>query len=66
MTMISLEIPELLASQLAETAKIHGLSLDEFFLLAAAEKWANLSGKSDPHQASCLGGQPGVVERGPK
>jgi len=60
--MISLEIPELLASQLAETAKIHGLSLDEFFLLAAAEKWANLSEKCDPHQASCLGGQPGVVD----
>jgi hypothetical protein len=39
MTTLTLEVPDVLAAQFAELAKSRGLALNEFILLAAAEKW---------------------------
>ncbi|SEC13597.1 hypothetical protein SAMN05443244_2742 [Terriglobus roseus] len=50
----SLQLPEILYSKIVEVAKAQSLSVDEFMILAAAEKLASLqhhewlTGKAEP------------------
>ncbi len=51
MTTISIEIPDVLAAQLAEVAKSRCLALNDFMLLAATEKWARYEEEDIERQA---------------